>query len=183
MDARIRELQEKLDELTEELWELRKSTQPEPVDDHELMSQDGPVRLSTLFGDAKELLVIHNMGESCSYCTLWADSLASSVRPIETRCPLVLVSPDAPQRQAEIKAERGWPYQMVSDQSRAFSTALGFYREEQGWWPGVSAFTRNEEGKILRTNWTHFGPGDSFAAVFHFFSLLPGGVGDWEPGG
>jgi len=31
------------------------------------------VALSSLFGDHRDIIVVHNMGQSCRYCTMWAD--------------------------------------------------------------------------------------------------------------
>jgi hypothetical protein len=44
--------------------------------------------------------------------------------------------------------------------------------------PGVSVF-RREGDSILRVSDTSFSPGDDFCSLWHFFDLLPGGVGDW----
>src|SRR5437660_1814645 len=32
-----------------------------------------PVSLASLFGEHEDMIVIHNMGVWCAYCTLWAD--------------------------------------------------------------------------------------------------------------
>ena len=43
--------------------------------------------------------------------------------------------------------------------------------------PGVSVF-RREAGTIVRVSDTGFSPGDDFCTLWHFFDLLPGGVGE-----
>jgi len=44
------------------------------VDDYILKDwENKDVRLSSLFGSNKDLILIHNMGRQCSYCTMWAD--------------------------------------------------------------------------------------------------------------
>jgi predicted dithiol-disulfide oxidoreductase (DUF899 family) len=45
----------------------------EPVADYEFQTLTGPVRLSGLFGHHRDLMVVHNVGASCAYCTLWGD--------------------------------------------------------------------------------------------------------------
>jgi hypothetical protein len=46
--------------------------------------------------------------------------------------------------------------------------------------PGVSTF-RKTGRKITRVASAPFGPFDPFCAVWHFFALLAGGVGNWQP--
>jgi hypothetical protein len=70
---------------------------------------------------------------------------------------------------------------MVSDRGGDFTSDMGFKTEKDGYWPGVSAFHKNEDGTIDRTGKAVFGPGDDFCPPWHFFDLLQGGAGDWEP--
>ena len=51
-----------------------------PVEDVVFESEVGPVRLSELFGEHDDLVIIHNMGASCRYCTLWADGFSGYLR-------------------------------------------------------------------------------------------------------
>lgn len=167
--------------LKKRLRELRQDAMPEPVDDFVLQGWDGPVRLSELFGDHDDLLLIHNMGRACAYCTLWADGLIGNVRHLTERAGLALCSPDPAEAQKQIHAERGWNFPMVQDPDHAFSQAMGFYHEGQGYWPGVSAFHKEPDGTLTRKNATHFGPSDEFCMVWPLFSLLPGAEKGWEP--
>jgi len=72
---------EKLADYRRQIRELRQKmrgvqavVEPEPVKDYTFRRADGrSVRLFELFGDKADLFVIHNMGQSCPYCTLWAD--------------------------------------------------------------------------------------------------------------
>jgi hypothetical protein len=43
--------------------------------------------------------------------------------------------------------------------------------------PGVSVFKRDGNG-IVRVSDTSFSPGDDYCTLWHFFDLLPGGVGE-----
>ena len=45
--------------------------------------------------------------------------------------------------------------------------------------PGVSVF-RREGDTVVRISDTGFGPSDDFCTLWHFFDLLPGGVGEWS---
>lgn len=182
--ATIEQLEHDFHELRGRLNQARRSNPGKRFADHTLVRSDGPVRLSELFGDADELLVWHNMGRSCPYCTLWADSLTGYVRHLETRCPVVVVSPDAPSEQLALARERGWTFQMVQDAASDFSAECGFYGEHEGtmmFLPGLSAFSKDANGTITQVNKTSFGPGDEFCPVWPALALLPGGAGDWEP--
>jgi len=181
MTDRIDALEKKMYEMSQELFKLRAEAPAEKVDDFTFQGGNGPVRLSELFGDKKELILIHNMGRSCDYCTMWADGFESMRRHLESRAAFVLVSPDSPVRQAEVRQERGWTYRMVQDDTREFTKAMGFWNEKDGWWPGTSVFTKNADGSVSRTGKTFFGPGDAFCPAWQFFSMMPGGAGEWEP--
>src|SRR5262249_52114129 len=69
--AQLARYRQEIVALRKKMRELQKSVEPQEVEDYELASTAGPVRLSELFGDKDYLFVIHNMGASCPYCTLW----------------------------------------------------------------------------------------------------------------
>jgi predicted dithiol-disulfide oxidoreductase (DUF899 family) len=70
---------------------------------------------------------------------------------------------------------------MVSCQNNTFALDMGFLRDPEGYWPGVSAFAKKDGGAIVRTGKSTFGPGDNFCSAWHLFDLLPQGVAGWEP--
>jgi predicted dithiol-disulfide oxidoreductase (DUF899 family) len=141
----------------------------------------GPVTLAQLFGDKSDLLIIHNMGKSCVYCTTWADGFAGLVPHITDRTSLALSSPDSPTVQKEFADSRNWPYRMLSVPSGGFAHAMGFEPPPGKFHPGVSAFHKDASGVITRTGASHFGPGDGFCALWPMLDLLKGGVGTWAP--
>ncbi len=153
----------------------------EPVSDYTLTGPDGAVPLSVLFGDRDDLIVIHNMGRGCAYCTLWADGFASALPHLESRAAFVVSSPDDPATQAAFAASRGWPFRMVSIQGSSFGRDMGFVTETGDYWPGFSTFHRRPDGSIVRVGKDFFGPGDTYCSVWHFFDLLQGGADGWEP--
>jgi predicted dithiol-disulfide oxidoreductase (DUF899 family) len=183
-DARMKALYEEIDAKQKELVELLKSGGPEPVEDYVLKGAEGEdVRLSDLFGDKSDLILVHNMGSSCPYCTLWADGLNGVVHHLEDRAGFVVVSPDAPAVQQSFAASRGWRFRMASAAGSSFTKDLGFEAEHEGkaWpMPGCSTFRKGEDGRIERVAKTFFGPGDPYCAVFHLFPLLADGTGDWQ---
>ena len=90
--------------LRKKMRELQASLEPQEVADYAFATSGGPVRLSELFGDKDYLFVIHNMGASCPYCTLWADGFNGFVPHIENRAAFVLASPDDPDKQDKKEA-------------------------------------------------------------------------------
>jgi predicted dithiol-disulfide oxidoreductase (DUF899 family) len=180
MNPQIQALEKQIGELTEQLFEERAKAEPMAVGSFMFETANGPTSLSDLFGGKAKLVLIHNMGKSCPYCTMWADSLEGSKRHIESQCALVLVSPDPSDVQAKLAAARGWTFRMVTDAAKEFSSAMGYWTESDGWWPGVSTFRKNE-GSIVRTGKAIFGPGDAFCPPWHFLSLLGIRDGEWSP--
>ena len=69
MNAKRKEIET----LQGEMRNLQAEVEPEVVQDYVLDGWDGPVRLSELFGDKRDLILIHNMGKGCPSCTMWAD--------------------------------------------------------------------------------------------------------------
>ncbi len=164
--------------IREKMREALATVEPQEVRDYEFGSVEGPVRLSELFGEHEVLILIHNMGVSCSYCTLWADGYNGIHQHVVTRAGFVVSSPDRPAVQHKFAESRGWKFPMVSHAGSSFAADMGYVSAKGGWMPGVSVF-RREGHTIERVSDTGFSPGDDFCALWHFFDLLPGGVGEW----
>lgn len=163
--------------------QMRREIEPEPVEDYTLRHKDGTeVKLSELFGDKDEMILVHNMGRSCIYCTLWADGLNGLADHLMDRAAFVLTSPDAPDVMKEFAQGRGWRFPVASIEGCTLAHDLGFYKaddpDHSGYWPGASALRKTKDG-IVRTGWTFFGPGDDFCAVWPLFDLLP--EREWAP--
>lgn len=164
------------------LLEAIRSAGPERVDDWQLRALDGePLTLSQLFGEHADLLVVHNMGKGCSYCTLWADGFRGFADHLARRCAFVLCSDDDPETTKAFATQRGWNFRCVSGADSDFARSMG-YKDEQGRpYPGVSAFHRDKDGSITRVSHTPFGPGDDFCAVWPLLDLLQDGPNGWTP--
>ena len=178
--AKLGEYRRRIADLRREMRALRAASEPEEVRDYELATSDGAVRLSSLFGDKRDLIVIHNMGVSCAYCTLWADGYNGIYHHLVERAAFVLSSPDPPDVQCTFARGRGWRFPMVSHAGATFATDLGYRSERGGWLPGVSVF-RREGGRILRVSDSPSDVGDDFCALWHLFDLLPEGAGEFQP--
>ena len=172
---------EEFEQARQKLLGLVKEGVRGPFPDHELTGRDGSkTKLSELFGDRDDLIVVHNMGVDCPYCTLWADGFTGLLRHLESRAAFVVVSPDAPEVQAAVARERGWPFRMFSTAGSDFNREAGF--EENGSpMPGFTTFHRTPQGGLERVSRGPFGPGDSFCSVWHFFDHLADGAAGWQP--
>ena len=166
--------------LRKEMREIQAQIEPQEVRDYGFETLDGPKKLSDFFGDKTDLIVIHNMGGGCMYCTLWADGFNGVFDHLADRAGFVVTSPDAPDAQKKIADGRGWRFPMASTTGPEFAQEMGYFQDDFGVTPGVSAF-QLRDGKILRVSDTPFGPGDDFAGVWHLFELFPEGANGWGP--
>lgn len=162
--------------IREQMRDTLATVEPQTVADYEFTNLDGPVRLSQLFGDREDLILIHNMGTSCAYCTMWADGYNGIHPHVLTRAAFAVSSPDRPTVQKQIADSRGWKFPMVSHAGTKFAADMGYVSAKGGWLPGVSVFRRDGDA-IVRVSDTGFSPSDDFCTVWHFFDLLPGGIG------
>ena len=162
------------------LAKLKRKLPRKPMEDYVFAGPAGDVKLSELFGKQKDLIVVHNMGASCSYCTMWADGFNGVFPHLADRAAFVVVSPDAPAAQKKFAVSRAWRFPMVSGRKSDFSEDLGFKQGKDEWWPGISTFQKRGN-KIYHVASAQLGPFDPFCSVWHFFALLANGVDDWQP--
>ena len=182
---RAEALHVEIQKLTTELKGLLKSEAEVDVGEYTFSSAGGDVRLLDLFGEKDDLIVIHNMGKRCVYCTTYADGINGVLHHLENRCAVALLSPDPVSLQKDFAFSRGWKFRMISshDHGEGFNTDMGFYKSEgemAGVWPGFSCFHRDGE-TITRTGFSYFDPGDEYCVLFPMITLLKDGQGDWHP--
>lgn len=162
-----------------ELAKLRKAEAPVAVDDYAFRTNEGETSLSALFAGRDRLLVLHNMGQGCRYCTVYADGINGVLDHLEDAMAVVVVSKDPPEAQRRMALDRGWRFRMASHGG-------GAYMDEQckmaGYdnCPGAAVYERAGEA-ILRRARTPFGPGDFFSPVWPFLVLAGLGEADWTP--
>nr|MDQ3024332.1 DUF899 domain-containing protein [bacterium] len=97
--AEMQAREAQLSALRAELLELKRSATM-PVRDYALAGFDGnTVKLSDAFDGRDQLVLVHNMGFRCPYCTMWADGFNGLYRYVQRRAAFVLVSNDEPEKQ------------------------------------------------------------------------------------
>jgi predicted dithiol-disulfide oxidoreductase (DUF899 family) len=178
VNGKLADYRRQIAAIREKMRDTLATVEPQEVRDYEFTTAAGPVRLSELFGDHEDLILIHNMGTSCSYCTLWADGYNGIHQHVVSRAAFAVSSPDQPDLQRKFAERRGWKFSMVSHVGSTFAADMGYVSPNGGWRPGVSVFKRSG-GTIARVSDTGFSPGDDYCTLWHFFDLLPGGVGEW----
>jgi predicted dithiol-disulfide oxidoreductase (DUF899 family) len=181
-DKQVDELEYQLQDIKRKLAQLRRERPREEISDYQLLDCEGrKASLSTLFGDHSRLILVHNMGRGCTYCTMWADGFVGLVPHLNDRAAFVVTSPDEPAAQKAFARSRGWNFPMYSVAGTSLVSDLGFDDGEQGLMPGVSVLVKETDGKIYRVGRAEFGPGDDFCPVWHFLELFPEGIDGWEP--
>lgn len=182
LDRDIYTAEEELLVLRERIAKLKQQVPRDEVSDYELTTTDGgKITLSKMFGDKNDLILIHNMGKGCRYCTLWADGFTGFVPHLTNRSAFVVTSPDKPEVVKEFSSSRNWNFPIYSAYGTTLFKDMGFESEKGDPWPGVTTFHRDEEGRIYRVSKASFGPGDDFCSIFHLFDLLDDGINGWEP--
>ena len=176
----LKSLRAQIGEIRKQMRGIQAAIEPQPVNDYVFQTTAGPRALSSYFGDKPDLIVIHNMGRSCPYCTMWADGYNGVYDHLANRAAFLVTSPDAPEVQREFAVSRGWRFPMASHAGSTFAADMGYRSEKGGWMPGISVF-RRRDGGLVRVSDAELGPYDDFSPVWHLFDLMPEGAGSWSP--
>ena len=140
----------------------------------------GPLAFSDSFGDKHDLIVIHNMGTICSWCTMWADGFNGVREHLSDRSAILLLSPDRPETVEKFAKERGWGFPVASARDSGFNEFIEFGKSNDVH-PGFSTFYKDSDGMITRISTECFGDFDLFSPVWHMIGRLKDGVNHWEP--
>ena len=179
MSEEIAAIEKQLYELTTKLNELRKDSTGEEVANYTFETLDGEATLLDLFGDQDRLLVIHNMGQACRYCTLWADGFNGFLPHLESAMSVVLVSKDPPAVQRDFANSRGWRFRLASHGGGVYLQEQNVFKDEANA-PGAVVYERSGD-RITRKNAAVFGPGDLYCSIWNLLGMAGLGVSDWTP--
>lgn len=177
----IRELEMEVYEKTVKLHALKKLAAAELVEvpDYTFDTMNGRVKLSELFAGHGTLLAVHNMGQGCRYCMVWADGLNGFLPHLESVMSVVMVSKDDPATQQRYANSRHWRFRMASHGGGDYITEQSC-REGSGNTPGVVCYKRDGD-KIMRGFSAEFGPGDLYCSLWNFLALTGLDSEDWTP--
>ena len=175
----IQDLESQIFELCGKLQELQKAVEPTEVPNYRFDTEFGSTTMLDLFGRHDKLLLIHNMGQACRYCTLWADGFNGFVPHLESALSLVLVSKDSPEVQRRFANSRGWKFRLASHGGGPYmkdQAAMGEYENM----PGAATYERKGD-TIYRKNGCAFGPGDLYCSMWNLLGMAGLGEADWTP--
>lgn len=178
-NSEIAALEAQVFELTAKLNDLRQAEPGEPVDNYTFATQSGETSLLEMFGAHDTLLVIHNMGQGCRFCTLWADGFNGFLPHLESTMAVVLVSKDAPELQRQFANNRGWRFRLASHGGGAYITEQTVQAGAENM-PGAVVYVR--EGDVIkRKNACAFGPGDLYCSAWNLLALAGLSEAQWTP--
>lgn len=178
-NTEIPELEKQVFELTAKLNELRKASAGDKVRDYEFSTIDGATSLLNMFGDKQQLLLIHNMGQGCRYCTLWADGFNGFLQHLESVMSVVLVSKDPPELQRQFANSRDWRFRLASHGGGEYISEQTVMDGAENM-PGAVVYERDGD-KITRKNSCIFGPGDIYCSMWGLLGLAGLGADNWTP--
>lgn len=177
MADEIRQIELQIMELSKKLEDLRRNVPAVEVKNYTFETLNGKTTLLDLFGNHDKLVAIHNMGQGCRYCTLWADGFNAFLPHLESRCAVVLLSKDSPETQRRFAMSRGWKFRMASHGGKDYIVEQSLTPGETNQ-PGMVCYER-KGNTIIKTSSSFFGPGDPFCSIWHILSLA--GIDDFTP--
>jgi predicted dithiol-disulfide oxidoreductase (DUF899 family) len=175
----IEQLENEIQQKIARLNELRKSAPPVPVKNYEFKTLDGRVTLLDLFARREKLFAIHNMGQACRYCTLWADGINAFLPHLESAFAVALLSKDPPDVQRTFANSRGWRFRMASHGGGEYIREQSVMPGEDNM-PGMVCYMR-QGNQVFKMNSAVFGPGDLYCSIWHILSLAGAGEEEWVP--
>ena len=178
-DEEIVEIEQQIFKLTAKLNELRSATVPKLVPNYRFQTMNGEASLLDLFGDKQKLLAIHNMGQGCRYCTLWADGFNGILPHLEAAMSVVLLSKDTPRIQRDFANSRGWRFRLASHGGSKYILDQTVMADSDNM-PGVVVYERKGD-QVFRKNGAVFGPGDIYCAMWNLLALAGIGGEEWTP--
>lgn len=185
LQEEILALEERIMQDNQKLADMRRKLSGAPVKNYDLHTSDGQkTTLKDLIQTNNELVLIHNMGPQCPYCTLWADGFNAFYPYFKTRSSFALEMNIPHGDLKKFAQDRGWNFPTVSSHETSLKKDLNFYGarwgEKEMNLPGVSTFYL-KEGEIFRHSYAYFGPRDSYCSLWPILDLLKDGVGEWQP--
>ncbi len=175
----IQKLEKQMWDLTKQIETLRRDAPPVESKNYTFKDLDGDVILRNMFGNKEHLIVIHNMGQGCRFCTVWADGINAFLGHLENKFSVVLLSKDSPETQRQFANSRGWRFKMASHHGTTYLKDVNGDNAQENL-PGMAWYVRTGD-QIFKKNQTEFGPGDAFCSLWHILSLGGFGEENWTP--
>jgi predicted dithiol-disulfide oxidoreductase (DUF899 family) len=162
------------------------------------LSTDRPsaeTRLSDLFLDPSKPLIVYQFmfggaqTRPCPCCSMWIDGFNGIGRHLNQRLNFAIVAESEIQELREWARHRDWRnLRMVSSAGSTFKKDFGFADEDGRQSPGVSVFSRSEDGSVkhfysacAQMKENEFRGIDLITPFWNLLDLTPDGRGDWMP--
>jgi predicted dithiol-disulfide oxidoreductase (DUF899 family) len=171
----------------------------EPAEDYAFDGENGPVRLSELFDDGKDSLIVYSymfgpqMKAPCVMCTSILDALDGEAPHVVQRVNLAVVAKSPIERILGFTRPRGWRnLRLLSSAGNTYNRDYHAEDEKGAQLPVATVFVRRD-GKVRHFYSTELlyeppEPGqdgrhvDMFWPLWNLFDLTPEGRGtDWHP--
>ena len=175
----IQQIEQQIGELTAQLYTLRKASPAIAVPNYTFETNAGETTLLDLFGTQDKLFAIHNMGQGCRYCTLWADGFNGLLSHLESAMAVVLLSKDPPELQRRFANSRGWRFGLASHANSNYLSEQTVYADASNY-PGAVIYEKKDD-RIFRKNACVFGPGDLYCTMWNVLGLAGLSEDDWVP--
>ncbi|MBV1868878.1 MAG: DUF899 domain-containing protein [Marinosulfonomonas sp.] len=167
--------------------------------DYQFDGKDGAVSLGDLFGAHSQLVVYHFMfapdwQAGCKSCSFWMDNFEGTEAHLGARDTALAMVSSAPLETLQKFRERmGWTMPWVSAGSSNFNQDFGVTFSDQdvaegnanynyrtikrggGEMPGVSVFSRDDNGAMYHTYSTYSRGLDMLNGAYHILDLTPKG--------
>ncbi|NRB39762.1 MAG: DUF899 family protein [Pseudomonadales bacterium] len=176
----IQALEQQIFALNQQLITLRQQhSGDDDIPNYRFKTLDGETSLLELFGHNNKLLVIHNMGQACRYCTLWGDGFNGLLPHLESAMSVVMLSKDDPQTQRRFANNRGWRFMLASHGGGDYIQQQSVQPGQENM-PGTVVYQRDGD-KIMRKNACMFGPGDQYCSMWCLLGLAGIANNEWTP--
>ena len=126
-------------------------------EDYTFDSASGPVRLSELFADGKDTLLVYNfmfgprMPEPCPYCSSILDGVEGAAPHVAQRVNLAIVAKSPIDRVLTFARERGWRHlRLLSSAGNSYNRDYHGENEAGDQLPMMNVFTRRR-GRVYHT--------------------------------
>lgn len=166
------------------------------TDDYVFDGVQGPVKLSELFRDGKDSLIVYSfmygpdMAQPCPMCACYADGADGYAPHLCKRINFALVAQSPIERFAAMGENRGWRnHQLLSAANNSYSTDYMGQTPDGNQLPMVNVFVKRDDGIFHFWNSElFFEPSawhprhvDQLWPLWHHFDLTPEGRGDHMP--
>ena len=175
----LKKIEQNLLKNIRELATLRRQAYGGEIIDCQVETPQGLKNLYQLFTKDR-MIVIHNMGIHCKFCTAYADGINAISKEFQN-CDIVLLSTTELPELLKFQEKRKWSFHCYRIVDNIFSQAVGLFRKDIGVMPGIISLYLTNEKKIIVESISDFEPGDYFSPIWPIKSLFDDHWEEYSP--